>query len=90
MSYSYQEQRANVFTEDGQVMFLRIRDEAKRLLEESGAVTCGKLMVGSGDSWVMLACIDRLVELGELRRVTPRGSCSTQDEVFVGMPRDVS
>jgi hypothetical protein len=83
MAYSYQEQRSRLFTDDGQRMFLRIRDEAQRLLKLSGAVTCEKLMVGSGDSWVMLACIDRLVELGELRRVTTVGSCATQREVFV-------
>ena len=62
-----------------------MRDEAKRLLKLAGAVTCDKLMAaaGSGCSWDMLACVDRLVELGELRRVTPVGSVSTQSEVFV-------
>lgn len=85
MPYNYQEQRHNVFTEDGQVTFLQIRDEAKRLLKLAGAVTCGRILnAATGNSWVILACVDRLVELGELKRVTPVGSVATQDEVFVG------
>jgi hypothetical protein len=80
--YSYQTERARVFTEDGQVQFLKIRDNAKRLLDQSGAATLGKLIANvSGDSWVHLACVDRLVELGELRRVTKDGA--TQDHVYV-------
>jgi hypothetical protein len=71
MGYKYEEHRPRVFTEEGQVMFLKIRDNAKHLLSLAGAVQSGKLMSGvSGDSWTMLACIDRLVELGELREVT--------------------
>lgn len=87
MAYDYSTQRANVFTERGQEMFLTIRDKARELLDKSGAVTSGKLMCCSGDTWDMLACIDRLVELGELRRVTPVGSCMTQNEVFVRGPK---
>lgn len=84
--YSYVAERAELFTDEGQRMFLKVRDESKRLLKLAGAVTCERLMAaaGSGSSWTMLACVDRLVELGELRRVTPRGTVATQDEVFTG------
>lgn len=83
MSYSYQTNRAEVFTETGQVMFLKIRDNAKRLLAISGAVQAEKLWADcSGDSWTMLACVDRLVELGELRLVY-REHCPTQHQVYV-------
>lgn len=85
MAYSYEAEKSELFTDEGQRMFLKVRDRAKALLAQAGAVTCEKLMsaAGSGSSWTMLACVDRLVELGELRRVTPRVSVSTQDEVFV-------
>lgn len=85
MSYQYETQRAVIFTDAGQRMFLKIRDHAKELLETAGAATSGKLSAGAGggDTWDMLACIDRLVELGELRRITPIGSVPTQNEVFV-------
>lgn len=84
MPYSYAEQRPHVFTEDGQVMFLRIRDQAKKLLVKSGAVTSGKLMCTTGDSWDMFACIDRLVELKELIEVPNPVSRAGQDRIFVG------
>ena len=82
-AYSYQTQRHWVFTENGQVMFLKIRDEAKRLLDQSGAVMSGKLLIGSGDVWNMLACIDRLVELKELIEL-PQERCAGQHRVFIG------
>lgn len=84
MSYDYAVRRKDVFTEDGQVMFLKIRDNAHRLFAEAGACMAGKLMhnVG-GDSWTMLACIDRLVELKELIEVTNPQSCWAQHRVFI-------
>lgn len=87
MSYNYQAERPFVFTEDGQVMFLSIRDRAHALLKEAGAVMSGPLMRGlTGDSWAMLACIDRLVELKELREITG-DDVAGQHRVFVS-PRD--
>ena len=84
MGYHYQTQRPNVFTEDGQVMFLKIRDNAKVLLSKSGAATSGRIMNGvSGDTWDMLACIDRLVELGELHEIPNTLSGAGQHRVFV-------
>lgn len=84
MPYDYATERPKIFTEDGQTMFLKIRDNAKRLLGEAGAVRCQELVGGcSGDSWQMLACVDRLVELGELREVTVRERVAGQHRVFV-------
>jgi hypothetical protein len=82
MSYTYEKYRANVFTEDGQKTFLHIRDRAKHLLREAGAVRVSEAIKGaSGDSWTMLACIDRMVELGELVEL-PR-DCWGQHRVFI-------
>jgi len=84
MPYSYQVQRPGLFTEEGQVRFLAVRDEAKRLLDLAGAVQSSKLMIGSGDSWEMLARIDRLVELGELYEIpNPKSLGWAQHRVFV-------
>jgi hypothetical protein len=84
MAYDYATERPNVFTEQGQLMFLKIRDRSKRLIAEGGACTSGALITGAtGDSWRMLACIDRLVELGELREITGPGVAG-QCRVFVG------
>lgn len=71
MSYSYSEERKWVFTEEGQVQFLSIRDRANYLIKEAGAATMEKMIAGeSGSGWEMMACVDRLVELGELVEVT--------------------
>jgi hypothetical protein len=84
MSYSYEKMRSNVFTEDGKVMFLKIRDNAKALLAKAGAATASKIMGGvTGDSWTMMACIDRLVELRELREVPNPESSWGQHRIFV-------
>lgn len=85
MSYSYQAHRAYVFTEKGQESFLKVLSFAKKAIELSGAVTGGRLLhaAGSGDSWELMACYDRLVELGYLRRVERPGYVAGQDEIYV-------
>jgi len=75
--YDYKVERKRVFTEDGQVTFLAIRDNIKRLLKESGAVRMQEATKGiGGDSWTLLACVERLIELGELEEITPDGEVS--------------
>lgn len=87
MSYRYDDLRPKLFTEDGQVMFLKVRDNVQRLLREAGAVRAQEAWsTVTGDSWLMLACLDRLVELGEVREVSPPGSWG-QSRLFVGTPR---
>lgn len=82
MSYDYKKEVAWVYTDEGQRQFLRIRDRAAKLVAESGAVTVGALMRGEiGDSFQMLACVDRLVELGEYRYLAVGGV--TQHKVLV-------
>ena len=84
MSYLYQEVKPKLFTEDGSVMFTNIRDHVVRLLKRAGAVRMHEAMQAakSGDSWTMIACVDRLVELGELREIKQQDVCG-QDRVFV-------
>ena len=82
--YDYRTERPKLFTEEGQILFLKIRDRVKYLLKTAGAVRMQEVIAGicSGDSWQMLACVDRLVELGELREVT-HDVCAGQHRVFV-------
>ena len=81
--YNYNEIKPVLFTEDGQVMFLKIRDRINRLLKEAGAVRMQEAISGcTGSSWDMLACVDRMVELGELRELTGE-KCAGQYRVFV-------
>lgn len=66
--------REQIFTEEGQREFLRMRDSAKRLLNETGAFMAEKIW-HAGDSEFFLACLDRMVELGEIE-------CLSADNVW--------
>lgn len=83
MSYNYQVQKKELFTEDGQRILLAVRDEVHRLLEEAGAFMMQRAWrtCGGGDSWTFLAAVDRLVELGEIVELERR--CAGQHRVFV-------
>jgi hypothetical protein len=82
--YNYEEQKQNIFTESGQEMFLKIRDKVKLLLKSSGAFMLEKALLGiTGDSWLQLACIDRLVELKEIKEITDKQKVAGQHRVFV-------
>lgn len=83
--YKYEDLKPQLFTDEGQRMLLKIRDAAFRLLDKTGAVRFQELMdeakVG-GDSWLQIACVDRLVELGDLTEIVyPRSN--TQYRIFV-------
>lgn len=83
--YKYKEQKKVVFTDEGQRMFLAIRNNVKRLINLAGAVDMESAMGDiSGDSWERMACVDRLVELGEIREILPRDTyVAAQYRVFI-------
>ena len=84
MAYSYDAERADVFSENGQVQFLSIRDRIKKHIEMSGCVSLGKAIADeSGDTFQMLACVDRLVEIGEIVRIENPRDRSTQGQIIV-------
>ena len=82
--YKYEEQRSTIFSDEGQRMFLEIRDRAQKMFTTSGAAKLENMISGtSGDTFMMLACIDRLVELGEIKEIPTTGIARAQDRVFV-------
>lgn len=81
--YDYQTQKSVIFTEDGSRKFLKVRDNVNRLLGQSGAVRMLEAISGvGGNSWDMLAYVDRMVELGEILEITD-GKVPGQYRVFV-------
>lgn len=83
MAYNYLDEKAELFTDEGQRMFLKIRDRVLELLQLAGSVRMQEAISGtSGSSWQMLACIDRMLELGELRELTGSNTAG-QYRVFV-------
>ncbi len=74
MAYSYETERPELFTDKGQVLFLKIRDKVNYHIKESGAVRADKAYQGlSGHSFQFSACFDRMIELGELICISPEG-----------------
>lgn len=85
MSYSYQTERPWIFTEEGQGCLLKARDKAFALLKSAGAF-CGVNAlhgVNTGDTFHMMAILDRLVELGDIVEISS-GNVWGQHRVFVG------
>jgi hypothetical protein len=85
MSYSYQIERPWLFTEDGQVALMKVRDHIQAILKKSGAIMMGNCWpsgLAVADSWKMLALVDRLVEIEDLREIN-YGSCAGQHRIFV-------
>ncbi len=86
MSYVYEEQKPELFTDDGQRTFIQVRDHVKELLKSAGAFRMQEGIGGaSGDSWLLMACIDRMVELEEIREITWRpvqGTIAGQHRMF--------
>lgn len=82
--YNYSEQKTSIFTEDGITMFIKVRDGVRDTLSKSGAITMDAAMrfAGSGSSWAMMACVDRLVETKELTEIN-YGECCSQHRIFV-------
>ena len=81
--YNYREQKKEIFTEGGVETLIAIRDNVKKLLSQAGAVRMDCATKGAtGSSWTIFACVDRLVETGEIIEVTPEGTYPP-DRVFV-------
>jgi len=81
--YNYEKEKQKIFTEDGQETFLKIRDKIQHLLKQSGAVMMQNAISGvTGDTWLHLACVDRLVELNEIKEVT-KDNVAGQHRIFI-------
>ena len=77
MSYDYATERPFLFTEAGQVRFMRVRDRVRDAIAACGAFRLQELRISG---WEDIACVDRMVELGEL--VELKRECWGQFRVF--------
>ena len=80
--YDYNVEKQKLFTDEGRRLFLKIRDHVHKVLETSGAITMVKAMAGTGDSWQQMACVDRMVELEEIKEVK-YGDVAGQYRIFI-------
>lgn len=93
MSYVYAEERSKLFTDEGQRFFLKVRDAVKYLLKESGAVKAEELFSNEkfkidNDYWKRQACLDRMVELGDIVEIPNTLTRSKRERIFVEAPID--
>ena len=82
--YKYEEEKSKLFTEEGQIEFLKVRDLTKSYLDKTGAFMVDNIInkIG-GDSWFILACLDRLMELNEIKEITDKYTTFGQHRVFI-------
>jgi hypothetical protein len=88
VSYVYEEQKSELFTDSGQRLFVAVRDQVRAMMDRSGAVRAQEAIalphgIGAADSWTLLACLDRMVELDELQELERSGYVAGQHRVFV-------
>jgi len=81
--YDYEKERKRIFTDEGQRVFMGVHKTANKLLDEAGAFMMFSALKGiGGDTWTLMAYIDRMVELGEIKEITD-GNTLGQYRVFV-------
>jgi hypothetical protein len=88
MPYDYDNEKDKLFTEEGQKAYDRVRDNALELGRKAGAFKMWNVISGiSGDfsitSWVLMACVDRMVRQGLIREVHQKNEVFGQDRIFV-------
>jgi len=89
MPYNYEYEKKNLFsTPAGVRTFIKIRDHVMSIIRTSGAIRMEEAVKFPGleinDSWGLFACVDQMVELGELKEVTDYpDDCVGQHRVFV-------
>ena len=86
MSYDYKEQRQALLDDPkGMETLFQTRTKARAALELAGAFRADKVMAGPAmDAWTQLACLDYLVELGEIREIKQE-NCFAQHRIFEGV-----
>ena len=82
--YEYKDHKNWPCSAEGQKQFLDIRDRVHQAIKDSGCISMGKAISGeSGDSFRIQACVDRLVELGEIKEAKNPISSAGQHRIFI-------
>ena len=69
-NYNYEDIRPELFTEDGVELLMKMRDHSSKLLFQAGAYSFEKITrTIPGDTWLMMAALDYMVERKEIRQV---------------------
>jgi hypothetical protein len=86
MNYNYNEQKPYVLSDDGSADVIRIKNFIDEAIADYGAVRMQEIMdrckFATCDTWEMMACVDRLVELKQISEVTRNISVAGQHRIF--------
>lgn len=81
MGYDYKAEQPKLFTQDGIKVLLQVRDRTQMLLKSAGAFRELEALTGiGGDSWLLMACLDWLIEEGRIVRLAR--DCWSQYNVY--------
>jgi hypothetical protein len=69
MSYDYESHRGWLGTVEGGKAIGEVLANIERVLKPAGCAMMCKLWPATGDSWSMMAAVDRCVEMGVLREI---------------------
>lgn len=82
--YIYEDYKSYPCSEEGQAQFLSIRDRVLNTVKRTGCISMNAATAGEvGLNFKHLACVDRLVELGEIREIENPYSRAGQHRIFV-------
>lgn len=83
MSYNYETEKLRIYTPEGIGMLMKVFTNVNELHKASGAFKASNAWRGiTGDVWLMLACLDLLVENGYIREIVGDNTAG-QDRVFI-------
>ena len=84
MAYKYEECKPNLLNKEELKRFLEVRDIVKDEIDAVGMVVMGAVMMRAlGDTWKVMACVDMLVEIGEIVETTQKNGTWAQEREFV-------
>ncbi len=81
--YNYEQEKQSLYSDEGMDMYIKVRDRALNLLSIAGAAKLENIIsTVTGDSFMMLACVDRLVEKEVLREIHQNPKTASQNRLF--------
>jgi len=84
MIYNYEEYKPNLLDKKELRRFLEIRDIVKDEIDSVGMMVMGAVMMRAlGDTWKTMACVEMLVEIGEIIETTQKSETWAQEREFI-------
>jgi len=84
MIYNYEEYKPNLLDKEELRHFLKVRDIVKDEIDSVGMMVMGAVMIRAcGDILKTMACVEMLVEIGEIIETTQKSETWAQEREFI-------